>query len=282
MTMPTTRAGQCRHDTIPSRARRTAVAALAALAAAAALGLPAGAARAGEVKVMNSGGFTAAYKALAPKFEQASGDKLVTEWGPSMGQSPQAIPNRLARGEKADVVIMVGEALDDLIRAGKVEPGSKVDLADSRIGLAVRAGAPRPDIGTVDALRDTLLRARSIAYSDSASGVYVERELFKRLGIEDQVKGRAHKIERIPVASVVASGDYEVGLQQVSEILPVAGAQYVGKIPEAVQKVTTFSAGIPVGAEHPEAGRALIRFLASPEARADIERSGIDPRAPAR
>lgn len=282
MTMPTARAGQCRHDPIPSRARRAAVAALAALATAAALGLPAGAAQAGEVKVMNSGGFTAAYKALAPKFEQASGDKLVTEWGPSMGQSPQAIPNRLARGEKADVVIMVGEALDDLIRAGKVEPGSKVDLADSRIGLAVRAGAPRPDIGTVEALRDTLLHARSIAYSDSASGVYVERELFKRLGIEDQVKGRAHKIERIPVASVVASGDYEVGLQQVSEILPVAGAQYVGKIPEAVQKVTTFSAGIPVGAEHPEAGRALIRFLASPEARADIERSGIDPRAPAR
>lgn len=249
-----------------------------ALAAVASLGFLAPSVQADEVRVMNSGGFTAAYKALGPKFEAATGHTLATAWGPSMGKSPESIPNRLARGEKADVVIMVGYALDDLIRQGKVVADSKTELADSRIGLSVRAGAPKPDISTVDAFRNTLLNAKSIAYSDSASGVYVEREMFRKLGIEEQVKGRAHMIEKIPVGSVVASGDYEVGLQQVSELLPVKGADFVGKIPEAVQKITTFSAGVPVNAEHPAAGRALIRFLASPEARAEVQKSGMDPR----
>ncbi|MGO4809761.1 substrate-binding domain-containing protein [Cupriavidus sp. 2MCAB6] len=246
------------------------------LAGVASLALGAGNALAEEVKVMNSGGFTAAYKALGPGFEKATGNTLSTAWGPSMGKSSEAIPNRLARGEHADVVIMVGYALDELIRQGKVVPDSRVALADSRIGLSVRAGAPKPDISTVDAFRKTLLEARSIAYSDSASGVYVEKEMFKKLGIEEQVKGRAHRIEKTPVGSVVAQGDYEVGLQQVSELLPVAGATFVGKIPEAVQQVTSFAAGVPVGAEHPEAGRALIRYLASPAARGEIERSGMD------
>lgn len=247
------------------------------LAGMASLALGVGNALADEVKVMNSGGFTAAYKALGPGFEKATGHKLSTAWGPSMGKSPEAIPNRLARGEHADVVIMVGYALDDLIKQGKVVPDSKVALADSRIGLAVRAGAPKPDISTLDAFRDTLLKAASIAYSDSASGVYVEKEMFRKLGIEEQVKGRAHMIEKTPVGSVVAKGDYEVGLQQVSELLPVPGTTFVGKIPEAVQSITTFAAGVPVNAEHPDAGRALIRYLASPAARADIERSGMDP-----
>jgi molybdate transport system substrate-binding protein len=230
-----------------------------------------------EIKVMNSGGFTAAYKALAPRFEQATGHTLSTAWGPSMGKSPEAIPNRLARGEPADVVIMVGYALDALIRQGKVAADSKVDLADSRIGLAVKAGAPTPDIGSVDAFRDTLLQAKSIAYSDSASGVYVETELLKRLGIEAQVKDKAKKIEKTPVGHVVAEGGAEVGLQQVSELLPEKGAQFVGRIPEPLQKITTFSAGVPVDAAHPEAGRALIRFLASPQARDEVVRSGLDP-----
>jgi molybdate transport system substrate-binding protein len=237
----------------------------------------AAAAQADEVKVMNSGGFTAGYKALAPVYEKSTGNTLSTAWGPSMGKSPEAIPNRLARGERADVVIMVGYALDDLIKAGRVRPDSRVDLADSRIGVVVRAGAAKPDISSVAALTNTLLHARSIAYSDSASGVYVQNELFKKLGIEAQVKGRAHMIEKTPVAQVVAAGDYEIGLQQVSEILPVAGASYVGKLPEAVQKVTTFSAGVPVNAEHPDAGRALIKFLAAPQAAAAIEQSGLDP-----
>ena len=232
--------------------------------------------QAAELHVMSSGGFTAAYKLLGPGFTASTGNTLDTILGPSMGQSPEAIPNRLQRGEAADVVIMVGYALDELIKQGKVIPGSRVELADSRIGMVVREGAPKPDIGSVDALKQTLLHARSIAYSDSASGVYIERELFKRLGIEDQVKSKAKMVPKIPVASVVANGDYEVGFQQVSELLPVAGATFVGKIPESVQSVTRYAAGIPVGAQHPQEARALLDYLASPNAQSAVRSTGLD------
>ncbi|WCM22340.1 substrate-binding domain-containing protein [Paraburkholderia bryophila] len=232
--------------------------------------------QAAELRVMSSGGFTAAYKLLGPKFTASTGNTLDTILGPSMGKSPEAIPNRLARGEPADVVIMVGYALDDLIKQGKVIPGSRVELADSRIGMVVRNGAPKPDISSVDALKATLLHARSIAYSDSASGVYIERELFKRLGMEDQLKVKAKMVPKIPVASVVANGDYEVGFQQVSELLPVQGATFVGKIPESVQSVTRYAAGIPVGAQHPEQAKALLDYLASPAAQPEVRSTGLD------
>jgi molybdate transport system substrate-binding protein len=232
--------------------------------------------QAADLRVMSSGGFTAAYKVLGPQFAASTGNTLDTAFGPSMGKSPEAIPNRLERGEPADVVIMVGYALDDLIKQRKVIPDSRVELADSRIGMVVRDGAPKPDIGSEAALKQTLLHARSIAYSDSASGVYVERELFKRLGIEEQMKGKAKMIPKIPVASVVASGDYEVGFQQVSELLPVKGAAYVGKIPESLQSVTRFAAGIPVGAQHPKEARALLDYLASPAAQPEVRSTGLD------
>ncbi|SAL47620.1 substrate-binding domain-containing protein [Caballeronia humi] len=232
--------------------------------------------QAADLHVMSSGGFTAAYKLLGPKFAASTGDTLDTALGPSMGKSPEAIPNRLQRGEPADVVIMVGYALDDLIKEGKVIPDSRVELADSRIGMVVRDGAPKPDIGSEAALKETLLHARSIAYSDSASGVYIERELFKRLGIEEQVKAKAKMIPKIPVASVVATGDYEVGFQQVSELLPVKGAAYVGKIPESMQSVTRFAAGIPVGAQHPKEAKALLDYLASPAVQPEVTSTGLD------
>jgi molybdate transport system substrate-binding protein len=230
-----------------------------------------------ELHVMTSGGFTAAYQLLGPRFAAATGNTLETVQGPSMGKSAAAIPNRLARGEPADVVIMVGYALDELIKEGKVMPGSRVELADSRIGMVVRAGAPKPDIGSIDALRQTLLHAKSIAYSDSASGVYIERELFKKLGIEDDVKPKAKMIPRIPVASMVATGDYEVGFQQVSELLPVKGVTFVGTIPESVQSVTRFAAGIPAAASHPREARQLLDYLASPDARPAVESTGLQP-----
>lgn len=232
--------------------------------------------QAADLHVMSSGGFTAAYKLLGPQFASRTGNTLNTTLGPSMGKSPEAIPNRLARGEPADAVIMVGYALDDLIRQGKVIPGSRVELADSRIGMVVRDGAAKPDIGTADGLKAVLLHAKSIAYSDSASGVYIERELFKKLGIEDQVKEKAKMIPRIPVASVVANGDYEIGFQQVSELLPVQGATFVGKIPESLQSVTRFAAGIPVGAQHPKEAKALLDYLASPGVQAQVKSTGLD------
>lgn len=237
-----------------------------------ALGALALSAQAEQLKVMTSGGFTAAYKLLGPQYTKQSGDSLDTILGPSMGKAPEAIPNRLARGEHADVVIMVGYALDDLIKQGKVDPASRVELADSRIGLVVKAGAVKPAIGTDAELKAALSKAKSVAYSDSASGVYVEKELFKKLGMP----AKGTMIERLPVAEQVAKGDYEVGLQQVAELLPVAGVTYVGKIPEDVQSVTRFAAGIPVNAEHPEQAKALLQYLASPQAQPVVQATGLD------
>jgi molybdate transport system substrate-binding protein len=239
------------------------------------------AAAADEITVISSGGFSAAFRELAPQFERASGHKLNLGWGPSMGTTHDAIPVRLQRGERLDVVIMVGSALEDLVKHGKVLPESRVDLARSEIGMVVRKGAPKPDISTVDALMRTLLAAKSIACSDSASGVYISTEMFKRLGIEDQVKGKSRMIPAEPVAQVVARGEAEIGFQQVSELLPVAGADFVGKLPPEVQKVTLFSAGIVTGSKVPDAARALIRFLSSADARPVVAKTGLDPIVPA-
>lgn len=234
------------------------------------------AANAEELNVMTSGGFTAAYKVLGPQYAAASGNTLNTILGPSMGKAPQAIPNRLAQGEHADVVIMVGYALDKLIQEGVVDPASRVELADSRIGMVVKQGAVKPVIETNEQLKKVLLKAKSIAYSDSASGVYIERELFKKLGIQSEAVAKGHMIERIPVGQVVASGDYEVGFQQVAELLPVAGLTFVGKIPEDVQSVTRYAAGIPRNAEHPGQAKALLDYLASPQAQGVVRQSGLD------
>jgi molybdate transport system substrate-binding protein len=236
-----------------------------------------GVVEAAVVKVVSSGGFAAAYRALAPEFEHTTGNILATSWGPSMGNTPDAIPLRIQRGEPIDVVIMVGYALDDLIKQGKVVADSRVDVARSGIGIVVRAGATKPDISSVDALKRTLLAAKSIAYSDSASGVYVSTELFQHLGIANQVAAKSRMIPAEPVGAVVARGEAEIGFQQISKLKPIAGIDLVGPLPPEVQKITTFSAGIVVGAREPGAAKALISFLASPAAAGAIRESGLDP-----
>ena len=236
-----------------------------------------GAASAAEVRVMISGGLTAAYKELVPEFERVTGNRVLTAYGPSMGTTINAIPIRLERGEPADVLIMVGYALGDLIKQGKVVADSRVDLTKSLIGVVVKSGAPKPDISSADALKRALLAAKSIAYSDSASGVYVSTEMFQRLGIADAMKDKARKIPAEPVAGVVARGDAEIGFQQISELRPVAGVDIVGPLPSELQTVTIFSAGIATVSREPEAGRALIKFLASPAASAAIIKSGMEP-----
>jgi molybdate transport system substrate-binding protein len=236
-----------------------------------------GAANAAEVRVMISGGLTAAYKELVPEFERVTGNRVLTAYGPSMGTTINAIPIRLERGEPADVLIMVGYALGDLIKQGKVVADSRVDLTKSLIGVVVKSGAPKLDISSADALKRALLAAKSIAYSDSASGVYVSTEMFQRLGIADAVKDKARKIPAEPVAGVVARGDAEIGFQQISELRPVAGVDIVGPLPSELQTVTIFSAGIASVSREPEAGRALIKFLASPAASAAIIKSGMEP-----
>jgi molybdate transport system substrate-binding protein len=235
------------------------------------------AARADEIKVVTSGGFTAAYLQLVPEYESATHNKLNTQFGPSMGTTHNAIPVRLERGEEIDVVIMAAPALDELIKQGKVRADSRVDLIKSYIGMAVKAGAPQPDISTVEALKRTLLAAKSIAYSDSASGVYLSTELLPKLGIAGQIMSKAKKIEADPVGGVVATGEFEIGFQQISELLPVKGIDIVGPLPPGAQKITVFSAGIPTTSKHPEAARALIQWLASPAAYAAIKKSGVEP-----
>jgi molybdate transport system substrate-binding protein len=232
---------------------------------------------ASELHVASSGGFAAAYKALAPIYQQKTGEALIIAWGPSMGNTPQAIPARLARGEPLDAVILVGYALDDLIRQGKVIPGSRVDLARAGIGVVVREGALHPDIGTVEALKQALLAAKSIAYSDSASGVYIQNEMFRKLGIADQVAGKARMIPAEPVGAVVARGEAEIGFQQISELKPIKGIDLVGPLPPEVQVYTVFSGGVVSASRRQEEAAALLRYFASPEAAKAVVESGMEP-----
>ena len=239
--------------------------------------LVAAAATADEIKVVTSGAFTAAYLELVPQFERATGHKVVTAFGPSIGSSPDAIPNRLRRGEPIDVVILAASALDALIADGQVARGSRLDLVRSSIGMAVRSGAPKPDISTLEAFTKTLMAARSIAFSSSASGVYFFSELFPRLGITDVIRAKSRMVDSGPAGALVARGEAEIAFQQISELLPVAGIDYVGPLPKEAQRVTVFSAGIVLGARASAAAAALLEFLASPAADGAIRKSGLEP-----
>jgi len=230
-----------------------------------------------ELHVMTSGAFAAAFLEIAPQFEQTARMKVATAFGASMGGAPDSIPSRLDRREPADVVILAREALDDLVTRGHLVSGSQVDLVRSSIGMAVRAGAPKPDISSVDALRRTLLNAKSIAYSASASGVYLSTELFPRLGIADAIKSKSQRIESERVGTIVARGDAEIGFQQMSELLPIAGIDIVGPLPAGAQRVTVFSAGIAAGSKNVEAAKALIQFLSSAAVAPVITRTGLEP-----
>ena len=240
-----------------------------------------GTALAADVSVMISAGFYGAYAELGPAFERASGHRLVTVRGPSMGDSPEAIPTRLARGEAADVVIIDSGAIDELAKRGVVRAESKVVLARSLVGMVVRAGAAKPDIGSVEAFRNTLLSAKSIAYSDSGSGVYLSTVLFAKLGVADQIAGKSRKVRGPPsgepVAAVVARGEAEIGFQQVAELIHVPGITFVGAIPAELQPGHAFAGAVTSTARQAEAAAALLRFLASPESAAAITKAGLTP-----
>jgi molybdate transport system substrate-binding protein len=233
--------------------------------------------RADEIKVVTSATFKPAYLELVAEYERVTHEVLVTEFGPSMGETHNAIPMRLDRGEEIDVVIMAATRLDELIKEGKVRADGRVDLASSNIAMAVKAGAAKPDISTLDALRETLLAAKSIAVSDSDSGVYLTTELFQRLGIAERIKSKIIKIEATPVGEAVASGKAGIGFQQISELLAVKGIDVVGPLPPGAQRVTFFAAGIPVTARNPTGAKRLIQWLASPVAYAAIHKSGLEP-----
>ena len=240
--------------------------------AAMALLLCGAASHAAEIKVITSGGFRAAYLELTPLFERATQHKLVI-----LPATADSLTDRVQRGVAVDVVIADDSTLDELIAKGSLVIGSKAPLARSSIGMAVRAGSPKPDISSVEALKRTLLEAKSIGYSASVSGRYLAAELFPRLDVDGQIAAKSKQIRGEPVGNAVARGDVQLGFQQVSELLSVPGIDYAGPLPAAVQKVTVFAAAVAIVSKERKAATALIKFLASPSAAAIIAKSGMEP-----
>lgn len=232
---------------------------------------------AADLHVLVSGAFTEAFDKLVPAYEKASDNKVTVAHGASMGGAPDSIPTRLDRREPVDIIILAAPALEDLMKKGHILDGSRTDLVRSSIGMAVRTGAPKPDISTMEAFRRTLIQAKSIAYSESASGEYLAKELFPKLGLADMMKDKAKRIVGERTGTVVARGEAELAFQQVSELLPIPGIDYVGPIPPEAQKVTIFSAAIVKTSKEAEAAKALLKFLTSPAAAPTIAKTGLEP-----
>lgn len=228
--------------------------------------------QAAEIKVLASGATKEAYLELVPQFEKSSEHKVVTTWSGTLD-----IKKRMAAGEVFDLVIVAGPEIDEFIKQGKMATGSRVDLMKSGVGVAVPKGAAKPDVGSSDALKKTLLTAKSIGYSTGPSGVYMA-SLFERLGIANEIKP---KLKQTPtgvlVGTIIASREVEIGFQQVSELISFPGIDFIGPLPAEVQKITVFSAGLHAGAKEPDAAKALVKFLTAPAAAPVIKKHGMEP-----
>jgi len=229
-------------------------------------------ANAANIHVLSTQAPEQACRELVAQFEKASGHKVTTTFNGTLN-----VQKRLADGEPYDLIIMAAPAIDEQIKLGKAVAGSRVDLAQSGTGVAVRKGAPKPDISSVEALKKTLLSAKSIGYSTGPSGVYM-LSVFEKLGVADQVKG---KLKQTPsgvfVGNLVAKGDTEIGFQQISELVRFPGIDYVGPLPGELQRMTMFSCGIHSGAKQADAARALVTFLTAPAAAPVIRKHGLEP-----
>ena len=226
-----------------------------------------------QLKAIVSGGFTAPYREALPQFEQATGIAVTTTSGASQGSSPNTIGNQLKRGVSADVIILAKEGLTDLIADGRIASGTNVDLAQTPVGISVRAGAPQPDIRTVEAFREAMLGAKSVTFPDSTVGLYLTGRLFPQLGIADQMKP---KIIYGGAASV-ASGNAEMAVQAVSEILHVPGTDFIGTIPKEIQFISVFSAAVVANSEQKDAAKRLVAFFSSGKADVAIKNAGMEP-----
>jgi molybdate transport system substrate-binding protein len=227
---------------------------------------------AAEIKVLASGAIKEAYLELIPQFEKTSEHKVATTWAGTVD-----IKKRMAAGEVFDLVIVASPELDAFIQEGKLAPGSRVDLVRSGVGVAVRAGAPKPDISSGEALKKALLAAKSIGYSTGPSGVYLA-SLFERMGIADQIKPKLKQTQPgVLVGSIIANGEAEIGFQQVSELIHMPGIDFLGPLPADVQKITVFSAGIHSGAKESEAAKALVKFLTAPATAPVFKKHGLEP-----
>jgi molybdate transport system substrate-binding protein len=225
------------------------------------------------MKGLFSNGVKSVVLDLLSEFERANGTAPEIKWG-----STATLMGEIGKGASGDLAILSDEAIDDLIRQGKIVAGSRVDLARSAIGIAVRQGAPKPDVASAAALKSALLAARNISYSKTGiSGVYFPTVL-ERLGIAAQVAAKAViPTPGVLVGDLVAKGDAELGVQQISELLPVPGIEIVGPLPAELQKLTVFSAGLFVGAAEPQVAKALVALLTSPSARSVYQRKGLEP-----
>jgi len=227
---------------------------------------------AAEINVISTQATQEAYLELVPQFERLSGHKVKTVFNGTLN-----VQKRLADGEPYDLIIMAGPAIDEQIKLGKALAGSRVDLAKSGTGVAVRKGTAKPDISSADALKKTLLAAKSIGYSTGPSGLYM-LSVFEKLGIAEQVKGRLKQTPSgVFVGTLIANGEAEVGFQQISELMHFAGIDYVGPLPGELQRMTVFSAGIHSGAKQGDAARALVKFLTAPAAAPVIRKHGLEP-----
>jgi len=230
-------------------------------------------AQAAEIKVMCSNALKTTLEELTPVFEKASGHKLVIVWN-------AAIPHKadIEKGATFDLAVLTMAAVDDLIKQGKLVGESRTPVAISGSGLAVRRGAPKPDISTVDAFKRALLAAKSVAYVEQGgTGVYL-KALLPRLGIADALKDRIVRLPpENPAARAVGNGEAEIGMTQISEILPYPGAELVGPFPAEIQLTTSFGGAVGAAAAQAEGARALLRFLAGPEAAAVLKSKGLDP-----
>lgn len=223
-----------------------------------------------QITVLTSGGFSAAYHQLIPSFEKRTGITITTFGGASQGSGPNTIPSQLRRGVAADVVILSKEGLGDLIADGRILTATAVDLAQSPIGVAVRSGAPRPNIRTVEEFKQMLVRARSIELV-STSGIYFNEKVFPKLGIP-QVSAKVQPLS----ISDLTNGKVEIAIRPISELVNIPGVDLVGPIPREIQKVMVFSAAIVIGSKQVDAARRLIAFLASEDAKPAILQSGME------
>jgi molybdate transport system substrate-binding protein len=229
-------------------------------------------AQAAEVKVLASNALKEVYLELVPAFERTTEHKVATTWA-----GTNDIMKRMAAGETYDLVIMAGPSIDELVKQGKIVAGSRVDLAKSGIGVAVRAGAPKPDVSSGEALKRAVLAAKSVAYSSGPSGVYLAG-LFQRMGIADEIKPKVKQTSPgVPVGEMIARGEAEIGFQQVSELLPIAGIDYLGPLPPDIQHITVFSGGIHTGAKEADAAKALVKFITAPTSVPVIKKKGMEP-----
>lgn len=229
---------------------------------------------------ITSGAFAAALAKLLPLYREAGGGEVDLAFGSSLGAAQDSIPTRLAQGERFDVYFLARKALDDFTAEGLLRAGSGVDLVESHIGAMVREADPAPDISTVEAFRETLLNARSLAHAASASGIYLSTEVFPALGIAEQMKKTARTVYSERVGRVVARGEADLGFQQISEILPIEGVKVIGRLPPEFRRPFRFSAGIGAGSARVAEAKDLLRFLASEAAAPVIRETGLDPLFP--